>query len=335
MNWNQGFSAKYYVNFVDPQTWGDRDRLEITEGSIKRSDSGIGSSADLTCINYDSTVERWVRVWLDARQSGSSEHIPLFTGLATAPEKDVDGRLINNTLTCYSSLKPCQDVMLPLGYYATAGIQGAELVRQLLAESTPAPIIVTGESPALSKYIIAEENENHLTMIEKILSAINWRLRLHGDGTVEVCSMSTEPKVKFDALENDSIEPKLKAVNDWYGCPNVFRAVVGDTSAVARDDSPTSPLSTVNRGREIWAQERDCNLNANETLAEYAVRRLKEEQRHYLAVDYDRRFHPDLLVSDLVRLHYPEQGIDGVFYISEQSIELEYGARTGEEVVQI
>ena len=108
-----------------------------------------------------------------------------------------------------------------------------------------------------------------------------------------------------------------------------------DTSAVARDDSLTSPLSTVNRGREVWMEERDCDLAENETLAEYAQRRLKEEQRHYLAVDYDRRFNPDVLPSDLIQLGYPKQRIVGNFYVVEQSIELGYGARTSEEVVQI
>lgn len=335
MNWNKGFTARYYASFVDSVTWRDIERFEITGGTIKRSDSGLICSADIDCVNYKQTTERWIRIWLDTRQSGSAEHVPLFTGLATAPERDINGKLVTNSLACYSVLKAAQDVDLPLGYWVSAGISGAQQVKQLLSEVIPAPVTIIGDSPALSQYIIAEDNENHLSMAEKILAAINWRLRVKGDGSVEICGTARTASARFDALSNDSVEPKLKAINDWYKCPNVFRAVMDDTSAIARDDSPNSPLSTVRRGREVWMTESNCDLSENETLAEYAFRRLKEEQRHYLALSYDRRFHPDVLPSDLINLHYPAQEIDGLFYISSQSITLGYGARTSEEVVQI
>lgn len=335
MDWNKGFSAQYYAEFVDPQTWRDIERFEITGGNIKRTDSGLRCSADVSCVNYQQNAERYIRIWLDTEQSGSSAHVPLFTGLAQAPERKIDGTLITNPLTCYSVLKAAQDVLLPLGYYVPAGVQGAQFVKQLLSEVMPAPITVIGSSQPLSKYIIAEDKENHLSMSEKILTAINWRLRVLGDGRVIVCSAAQDISARFDPLENDVIEPQLRAVNDWYSCPNVFRAIINDTSAVARDDNPNSPLSTVNRGREVWAEERDCDLADNETLAKYAQRRLEQEQRRYLAVDYNRRFHPDVVASDLVSLHYPAQGLEGVFYVSSQTIQLGWGARTSEEVVQI
>lgn len=335
MDWNKGFSAKYYASFVDPQTWKDIETFNITGGSIKNTDSGLRCSADVNCINYQQRTERWVRIWLDAAQTGSAAHVPIFTGLATVPERNIDGKLVSTPLTCYSVLKAAQDVLLPLGYYAPTGISGAGLVKSLLSEVIPAPVTIIGDSPSLSRYIIAEDNENRLSLSEKILAAINWRLRVQGDGSVSICSMATELSAQFDPLENDSIEPQLKAINDWYSCPNVFRAIVGDTSAVARDDNLNSPLSVPNRGREVWMEERDCDLADNELLSEYAQRRLKEEQRNYLSVDYDRRFRPDVVPSDLVRLHYPAQGLNGTFYISAQTIEIGYGARTSEEVVQI
>lgn len=335
MRWNKGFSAQYYAAFVDPVTWRDTGRFEITGGTVKRSDSGLRCSADVDCMKYDQQTERYIRIWLDTKQAGLANHEAVFTGLATAPERDINGNLEENSLTCYSVLKSAQDVLLPLGYYAPVGVNGGQLVKQLLSETIPAPVTIIGNLPSLSQYIIAEDNENYLSMSEKILAATNGRLRVLGDGSVEIRPMSTEITVRFDPLSNDSIEPQLKAVNDWYGCPNVFRAVMGDTSAVARDDSENSPLSTINRGREVWMEEKDCDLSENETLAEYAQRRLKEEQRHYLAVNYDRRFHPDILPSDLVQLNYPQQRISGNFYVTSQSIQLGYGARTSEEVVQI
>ena len=335
MNWTKGFSARYYASFVDPQTWRDTDKFDITGGSIQRTDSGLRCSADIECTDYQQESERWVRIWLDTVQGGSGAHVPLFTGLATAPEQDLNGQLVVNALTCYSVLKAAQDVLLPLGYYAPSGVAGAQIVSNLLSEVIPAPVTIIGNSPALSQYIIAEDNENHLSMSEKILAAINWRLRVLGDGSVEICKMPTSAVTRFDALENDSIEPKLKLANDWYACPNVFRAVISDTSAVARDNDISSPLSITNRGREVWMEERDCDLSEHETLEGYAQRRLQEEQRHYLRIAYDRRFHPDVLTTDVIELHYPAQRINGLFYVLSQSISLGYGARTSEEVIQV
>lgn len=335
MEWNKGFSARYYSTFVDPVTWRDTERFEVTGGSIKRTESGLMQSAGINVTKYDQNIERFIRVYLDARQTGDSSHNAIFTGLATAPEKEINGNMSSYELDCYSVLKPAQDVFLPLGYYAPAGVPGAEIVRDLLSQGTPAPVKVEGESPLLSQYIIAEDGENLLSMSQKVLTAIGWRLRINGMGEVTICDLASKISASFDPLGNDCIEPQIKAVNDWYSCPNVFRAVMDDVSAVARDDSTESPLSTVSRGREVWMEEKDCNLNDNESLADYAYRRLKEEQMHYLAVDYSRRFDPNVTVSDVVRLHYPNQGLDGLFYVTSQSIELGYGARTSEEVVQL
>ena len=121
---------------------------------------------------------------------------------------------------------------------------------------------------------------------------------------------------------------------DWYACPNVFRAVVDEVSAVARDDSPDSPLSTVSRGREIWMEDTSCDLAEGESIADYSVRRLKEEQRVVTSISYDRRYNPDIRPSDLVNMNYPEQKIVGTYRVESHSVELTHGARTSEEAVK-
>lgn len=331
MNWNNGFSATYYATFVDPSTWRDIERFEIISGSVTRGKTGLRDSADVTCRTYDPERERWIRIYLDAKQADSGAHEAIFTGLATSPEVKLNGNVKEYPLQCYSVLKPADDIILPRGWYAPAGAEGGRVVAQLLSVC-PCPVEVSSESPTLSQSVIAEENDTNLTMADKILSAINWRLRMHGDGTVEIAPQAVEPSATFDVLDNDSIEPELSFAHNWFDCPNCFRAIRDDVSAEARDDDPASPLSTVSRGREVWEQETSSDLSNNESIGEYAIRRLKELQSSYIKISYSRRFFPDLLVGDTVRLHYPGQGIDGVFDISNQSVEMSHGARTQEEV---
>lgn len=329
MKWNKGYSASFYASFVDPVTWRDIERFEITGGSISRSESDLVESADLDCIDYGQARERWVRVWMDTRQDGAAEHVALFTGLATSPDRNLNGVLAETPVELYSVLKPAADVYLQRGYYAPVGVSGASLVENMLSV-TPAPIAADEDSPVLQSAIIAEDSETRLTMALKILEAIDWRITISGTGTIRIGPRPTEPTVTFDALENDVIEPKIDISYDWFGCPNVFRAIADGISAVARDDDPDSPLSTVSRDREIWMEEDDCDLTEGETLAEYAQRRLKEEQAVNVTAFYDRRFHPNIRVGDLVRIHY--QQLDGIYEVTDQDIEIGAGGRTSEEV---
>ena len=331
MDWNKGFSAEYYATTVDPGTWRDIERLEITGGSISRTGSGLRQSADITCREYDPAQERWVRIYLTAKQNDTGAREALFTGLATSPEIEINGSVKEYPLQCFSVLKPAEDVFLSRGWFAPAGASGAQIIKQLL-EVCPCPVTVSAGSPILSQAIVAEESETNLTMIEKVLKAINWRLRILGDGTVEIDPQPETAGETFDAIKNDSIEPQISLAHDWYKCPNCFRAIRDDMSGTARDDSPDSMLSTVTRGREVWAQDTSCDLADDESIAEYAVRRLAEEQEHYINIKYTRRFSPDITVGDLVRLYYPAQGIDGAYKITSQDIALEYGAATSEEV---
>ena len=331
MDWSKGFSASYYMAIVDRRTWNDASRRGITGGSISRSGTGLRQSADVDCPDYGTGSEAWVRIWLDARQNGTAEHVALFTGLACAPSVRIDGNVREHPLECYSVLKPADDVMLQRGWYAPAEINGAEMAKNMLQEVTPAPVRVIGEAPSLRQAIIAEDGETVLSMVEKILEAIGWQLVIDGMGVIFIRETPREVSADF-GKEYDVIETEIEIEQDWFELPNVFRAVSDDMTAVARDDSDESILSTGSRGREIWMEETNCDLNDGESIAEYARRRLKEEQERATTISYNRRFHPDVNVGDMVRLSYPAQDLQGVYRVTEQTIEIEYGARTAEEV---
>lgn len=333
MDWSKGFSAAYYVAVVDPVTWRDIDRLEIKGGSVTRTATDLRGAADLEMVRYDHDKERWLRVWLNVRQNNDSAHVALFTGLASSPSRKIDGKLVTNDVQLYSVLKPAEDVLLPPGWYAPAKTRSGTIIGTLLSVS-PAPVTIDDNSPILQEAIIAEEGESRLTMVDKILTAINWRMRVSGDGGIHICPKPTDISASFDAMNNDSVETQIDMEYDWYACPNVYRVISDGFAATARDDSADSPLSTVNRGREIWKQESSGNLNEGESLADYAKRRLKEEQNIALKVKYKRRFHPEIFPGDIIQLHYPPQGLEGIYHVTSQAIDLGYGATTSEEVTR-
>lgn len=330
MDWQYGFSSKTYITIVDPTTWRDINRLEITDGSVSREETGLRESCDLTCRVFDLDQEYWIRVWADIRQNENIEHHAVFTGLTSSPTIEIKGTWGEIPLECYSVLKPAEDVLLPRGWFAGEGMNGAEIVADLLSV-TPAPIFIEGVSKALDSHIIAEDGESRLSMADKVLQAIGWRLRIAGDGRITICEYDMEPRARF-GNDYDIVEPELSIERDWFGCPNVFRAVSDGIMAIARDDAENSILSTINRGREVWKEETSCNFNDGETITEYAERRLRELQSVATNIPYIRRYRPDVVVGDMIELDYPQINLTGRYIVKSQSLSLGSGMHISETV---
>lgn len=334
MDWTKGFSTQYYAAEVDPVTWRDIRRIDITGGQIKRTISGLRNSATIDCLAPLGGIELWVRIYMDCEQNGSYAHEALFTGLAASPKRSAYATRNERSPNCYSVLKPADDVILPRGYYASAGADGGEVIRSLLSVS-PAPIEIADGAPALSATIVAEDNETRLSMANRVVEAIGWRLDITGDGTIRLMPYSATPVATFDPFTNDVIEVPINVTEDWYSAPNVYMAVADDLTGIARDEDEDSPLSIQNRGREVWKVETGVSLSTSESIAQYAQRRLRESQRVRKKASYDRRYTPAVGVGDVINLHYPQQDIDGLYMVASQSVKIGYGASTAESVEEL
>ncbi len=331
MDWSKGYSARYTCHVVDTGTWRDTEEIKITGGTVKRTPEGLMQSADLSCVGYEPGLEQWVRVYLDAVQEGSNEHVAIFTGLATSPGWEYNGKIKTETLTCYSVLKPAEDILLPRGFYIPTGTNGAEAAKELLAVC-PCPVDNSKDSPSLQAAIVAEENETNLSMVWKILEAINWRIMIYGDGSVMLTEKAADAVAELGETTNDAVEMTVSIDRDLFSCPNVFRAVMENLTAVARDERADSGLSVQNRGREIWAEETNVVLNTGESIAQYAARRLAELQTVAMTATYTRRYNPDIMPGDIIRMNYPTQQLEGLFVVTSQDIALGFNAATAEEV---
>ena len=338
MEWNSGFSSLYELRAVDPLSFRDAEPMEFSAGTISRTGSGLVESADLTMPTNPG--ERLIRIYLRARQEADSSRNALFTGLTSSPERKLDGERITYNVDCYSVLKPVDDVLIRRGYYAPAGADAANIVADLLSVG-PAPVVIDDRSPYLTETIVAEDSMSRLDVAWLILDAIGWRLRIDGDGTVHICAPAQNASAAFDTMENDVMELSITDTQDWYSVPNCIRVISGSSFSEFIDDDPSSPISTVARRAvrggtgEIWMADTAASLGDNESLAEYALRVLREAQEPARTISYARRFRPNVVVTDLVAIHLPGVGIDGIYKVTSQTIELGYGCRTSEEVVEV
>lgn len=334
MDWRRGYSARYRVKEIDPATWRDGGEINVISGTIKRTFSGLRNSATLSTLDELDGVERWVRIYLEADQDGARARTPIFTGLAASPKRKAYATRFDRTIDCYSVLKPADDIMLPRGYYILAGTSAGDAIETLLSV-VPAPVEIAPNTPQLSSSIVAEDDETYLTMFNKVIEAIGWNVDIQGDGTVSILPYTAEPVATLDPVDNDVVEVPISITEDWYKAPNVYRAVCDDIEGVARDTDDDSPLSVQNRGREVWKTENNANLSGGETIEQYAERQLRAAQRVRKKLSYDRRYIPEIRVGSVIKLHYPKQGIDGLYLVTSQSVKLGYGARTAENVEEL
>lgn len=332
MNWSKGFSAQYFYTLVDPVTWRDIGTYQLIGGNVMKSCDGLMQSGDMEITTLPSDKEVWVRIYLAARQSDTGTRDALMTGLLQTPQRNWTGvKGVYQAEIC-SVLKPAEDILLERGWYASAGTDAALIAAELL-DIGPAPVSYADNAPLLEEPIVAESHENNLSMAQKLISSINWRIRIAGDGSISIEPKPTKPAAEFDGLSNDIMQLAISDKRDWYSCPNVFRAAIGNVSAVAMDEDEGSPFSIQNRGREIWAEDDSVVLNSGESLEEYAIRRLYEAQAPSRTISYDRRYMPNVYPGDMVKIYHPAQGINGNFTVTSQKINLGYGAQVSEECV--
>lgn len=332
MQWNKGYKAIYYAMTVNPKTWADNnERIELIDGDIDREPTGLRGSAEFTS-DAEGFNEKLIRIYIDAVQGGDISHEAIFTGYAVSPTLDVEGTVTRQKYDCYSVLKPADDILLERGWYAPLGANSGALIRSLLSV-THAPFTIEGDTGSLESYIVAEDNETRLTMVDKILRIMGLELVVNGAGEIILRSKKQTADVILDPVTNDIVEPSFSITHDWYEVPNVLRVIMDDVAAIARDDNESSIYSTVNRGREIWAQETSSDLATGDTLADYAKRRLKELQMVGTQASYTRRYLPDINVCDVVQIRY--ELLSGLYRITSQKISLEHNLTTSETVEKI
>lgn len=151
---------------------------------------------------------------------------------------------------------------------------------------------------------------------------------------------SLQPVWTYTDDNSSILYPDITMDQDLYGIPNVVEVVYSNGNscyyAKAVNDDSNSPISTVNRGREIVYRETNPNLSGNPTenqIQEYADRLLRELSTLECTVTYSHGYCPARL-GDCVRLNYSRSGINGVkAKVISQTIDCKTSCKVTEKAV--
>lgn len=353
---NQTF--EYYV--VDPETWGDTERLtNITSSSIDR-DSEAETRGSGSFEVTDLVGECYIRTYMVVSQNGKTEKIPLATLLSQTPKSTFDGMKRDVSVDAYTPLIELKEKQPPLGYFIPKDANVMDSAYRLTEENLRAPVVKPVNVTKNSSDFIADPNDTWLSYLSDFISnhvydndkdkatVTKYSYDLDEMGRVlfvpEQDVEAMNPVWTYDDGNSSILHPSISMEHDLYGIPNVVEVVYSKNglnySTRVSNDDPNSPISTVTRGREITYRVIDPDLAGALTSAtvkkyidEYATQLLKSMSTIEYSISYTHGYCP-VRVGDCVMLNYKRAGLTGIkAKVVSQSIKCEPGCPVTERAI--
>ena len=346
IDWTKSMQQTYEFYEVDPGTWKNKRSIrDIIKFNISR-DSSAETLGSATIDCSENLGELYVRAYMTPIQNGVKYNIPLGTYIAQTPSESFDGRATSISLDAYSPFLELKDTRPPLGFTVFKNENIMETAVKLCQEHMRAPVIppVNNTSKTLIDDFIANTDDTWLTFLSDLISNANFEFGLDELGQVifepikDTASM--QPVWTYDDSNSSILYPDVSVERDLYGIPNVVEVIFSSDgrslySKVINDDK-NSPISTVNRGREIHYRETNPSISGNPTqgmVDEYAEKLLRNLSTLEYTISYKHGFSP-ARVGDCVRLNYNRAGINNVkARIISQSFSCETGCSVTEKAV--
>ena len=343
-DWQASMLQTFEFYEVDPDTWGDKKKLDkILSCSVVRDldDETLGSATISTSEELD---ECYIRPYLTTVQNGVRERFALGVYLCQTPSVKYDGRMKTIELDAYTPLIELKEKMPPIGYSLTKNRNILNAAYEIMNENMRAPVIEGSNSSALQSVFVANSNDTWLSFIIDLVSMANHRLDLDDRGRVLFSPVqrldSLKPIWEYNDDNSSILYPEITLNRDLYGIPNVVEAVYSNEGryvfARAVNKDPNSPVSTVSRGREIVYRDTNPELDVEPTqtsMNSYARDLLRRLSSLEYELSYSHGYCP-VRVGDCVLLNYKRAGLDNVkAQVIRQSIKCESGCAVEETAV--
>lgn len=320
-DWTKSMQQTYEYYIVDPNTWKDRQRIRnVKSCSISRDEEAetLGSAT----IELSETIgECYIRAYLVTVQNGVTERHPLATFLVQTPSTKFDGKMHAISIDAYTPLLELKDNQPPIGYYIPKKSNIMDMVCKLTQENSRAPVVTAKSDEMLYYDFVADTNDTWSTYLASLMANAKYKFSLDEMGRIlfapNQATSTLQPVWTYNDDNSSILYPDVTVDHDLYGIPNVVEVIYsGGTGYYARvvNDDPNSPISTVNRGREIKKRVIDPEITgvaSQDRIEEYAEQLLKALSTLEYTVTYTHGYCP-VRIGDCVRLNYSRAGINNV-----------------------
>ena len=343
-DWTKSMQQTFEYYTVDPGTWKDVKRLDNVKSSSINYDSESETLGSASFDVTDSVGESYIRTYLITIQNGVTEKHPLGTHLVQTPSSSFDGKVRSVSMDAYTPLIELKENQPPIGYFIAKNQNIMSMAYRLASENMRAPVVMATSSDKLHYDFVSDTSDTWLAYLTDLIANAKYTFMLDEMGRVLFAPVqdtaSLQPVWTFDDGNSSILYPELTMDHDLYGIPNVVEVIYSNGndnyySKVVNDDV-NSPISTVNRGREIVHRVTNPEFVGDPTkyqIKEYAEQLLRNLSTLEYSVSYTHGYCP-VRVGDCVRLNYSKAGITDVkAKIVSQSIKCEPGCPVTEKAV--
>ncbi len=343
-DWTKTMQQTFEYYIVDPGTWRDSRKINTVLSSTITRDSTLETLGSANITISESIGECYIRIYLITIQNGIREKHSLGTFLVQSPSYSFDGKIKNVTLDAYTPLLELKENPTPLGYSVLKDENILDTAYQIVREQVRAPVVKPQKDDTLNTNFIANLDDTWITFVRDLIANADHSLDLDEMGRIffspKQDTMSLQPIWTYDDSNSSILYPELTVDRDLYGIPNVVEIIYSNGTDYyygrAVNDDPSSPISTVNRGRQITHRESNPSLLGSpnqDRIQEYAETLLKELSSLEYTVTYTHGYCP-VRIGDCVRLNYSRAGINGIkAKVISQNINCESGCPVTEKAV--
>lgn len=333
---------EYYI--VDPGTWKDVRMLDNVKSCTITRDSEADTLGSATIDVTESLGECYIRVYLVTIQNGVRERHPLGTFLVQTPSSSFNGKIRDISMDAYTPLLELKENPPPLGYSLLENDNIMEKAYLICREHARAPVVEAVCDTTLHYDFVANTSDTWITFTNDLIANAKYHFALDELGRIlfapDQDTASLQPVWTFNDSNSSILYPDISMDHDLYGIPNVVEVIYSNGkdyyhARVVNDDS-NSPISTVNRGREIIYRDTAPSLAGDPTESEikaYAERLLRQLSSIEYTVSYTHGYCP-VRLGDCVRINYSRAGITDVkAKVISQTIKCEPGCPVTEKAV--
>lgn len=343
-NWLQSMQQTYEYYTVDPGTWKNVKRLDNVKSCTISWDADTDTLGSATIDIDDSLGECYIRIYLVTLQNEIKERHPLGTFIVQTPSSSFDGKVRTVSMDAYTPLIELKEKSPPIGYSILKNANVLDTAYKLTAENVRAPVVQTKNDETLYSDFVSETDDTWVTFVSDLLGNANHTLSLDELGRVLFAPVqdieSLQPVWTFDDSNSSILYPDISMDHDLYGLPNVVEVIYSNGSEYYQtrvvNDDVNSPISTINRGREILYRDTNPSFAGEPTqeqIDDYAKRLLKALSSIEYTISYSHGYCP-VRLGDCVRLNYERAGITDIkAKVISQSIKCELGCPVTEKAV--
>lgn len=344
-DWLSSMQQTFEFYIVDPGTWKDTKPFNNVKSCTINRDSGAETLGSATIDITESVGECYIRVYLVTVQNGVREKHPLGTFLVQTPSSGFNGKVRDVSMDAYTPLLELKESPPPIGYFLSKGQNIMDEAYRLAREHARAPIVAAQCDTKLYYDFVANTSDTWCSFLTDLIASAKYTFDLDEMGRILFAPVqdtaSLQPVWTYDDNNSSILYPDFNMDHDLYGIPNVVEVVYSSGArtyhARVENNDVNSPISTVNRGREIIHRVTDPDLvgdNPDDSeIDAYAERLLRSLSSLEYTISYSHGYCP-VRVGDCVRLNYARAGLTNTkAKVISQSIKCKPGCPVTETAI--